>query len=90
MEKEEQTVQRGSEARQILQSQVFIDAFKSLADKYVYDFINSAEPDSQLRERIYIKAKVLEELRYELGIVEQRGVKAEVDIKNRRHRAAQK
>ena len=47
MEKEEQTVQRGSEARQILQSQVFIDAFKSLADKYVYDFLNSAEPDSQ-------------------------------------------
>ena len=59
MEKEEQTVQRGSEARQILQSQVFTDAFKSLADKYVYDFLNSAEPDSQLRERIYIRLKSL-------------------------------
>lgn len=87
MEELEQTVQRGKEARQILVSPVFVDAQQTLKDKYLKELLGSKTPAE--REELFFKIKVLGDVITEIGIVEQRGVKAEHDIKTRKRRATQ-
>ena len=82
----EQAVQRGESARQLLVSEVFVEAHKSLKDGYIRALL--ATQDRESRETVWLKIKVLEEVISELGIIEQNGVKADHDIKQRRRRAA--
>ena len=77
----EQAVQRGNEARQILINPVFVEAAAKLKQKYLDEIVKSAEADSGKRETAYLKAKVLDEVISELGIIEHGGVKADHDIK---------
>ena len=85
----EQTVHQGNAARQILVDPVFVDARQALKDRYLRELLDSTVADSAKRETAYLKIKVLEDVINELGIIEQRGVKAESDIKTRRRRASQ-
>ena len=82
----EQAVQRGNEARQILINPVFVEAAAKLKQKYLDEIVKSAEADSVKRESAYLKAKVLDEVISELGIIEQGGVKADHDIKARKRK----
>lgn len=81
----EQAVQRGDAARQLLVSPVFVEAHKRLKDGYVSKLL--AAQDKDARESLWLKIKVLEEVISEIGIIEQNGVKADHDIKQRRRRA---
>lgn len=81
----EQAVQRGDAARQLLESPVFEAAHKRLRENYVSDLLSSKDKD--VRESLWLKIKVLEEVISEIGIIEQNGVKADRDIKQRRRRA---
>lgn len=85
----EQTVQRGTEARQILASSAFTEARDRLMAKYTQGILGSGENDAASRERLYLKLKVLQEVVGELGIVEQHGMKAEHDLKTRKRRRAE-
>ena len=85
----EQTVQRGNSARQILVDPVFVEARQALKDKYLSELLNSKAGEGDKRETAYLKIKVLEDVLTELTIVEQRGVKADNDIKARKRRASQ-
>ena len=86
MDNLEQTVQRGNDARQILVSPVFVEAKQALKDKYLRELLMSDATDHATRESAYLKIKVLEDVVTELGIVEQRGVKADNDIKTRKRK----
>lgn len=86
MDNLEQAVQRGNEARQILVNPVFVEAKQALKDKYLRELLTSNESDAAVRESAYLKIKVLEDVVTQLGIVEQRGVKADNDIKTRKRK----
>lgn len=86
----EQTVQRGDEARQILNSPIFIDRVASLKAKYTNDMLRSNESDSIKREQLFMKIRVLDEIVDEIGITEQGGRKAEKDLKVRKARQTNK
>jgi len=86
MDNLEQAVQRGNEARQILVNPVFVEAKQALKDKYLRELLTSNESDAAVRESAYLKIIVLEDVVTQLGIVEQRGVKADNDIKTRKRK----
>lgn len=78
------TAELGKEARSILTMPAFEKAFNELSDKYRNALFRSKPEETALREQMYLKLKVLSEVKDELGIVEQAGVKADFDVKARR------
>lgn len=78
------TADLGREARSILTMPAFEQAFNSLSDEYKSALFKSKPEESALREQMYLKLKVLAEVKDALGIIEQSGVKADHDVKARR------
>lgn len=82
----EQEVQRGKDAKRLLDDPLFADVFGKLRQKYVNDITSSGEADSKLRESAYLKLNMLKDVETELRAIEGNGVVAEQTIVRRRKR----
>lgn len=82
----EQEVQRGKDAKRLLDDPLFAEVFGKLRQKYVNDITSSSEVDSKLRESAYLKLNMLKDVETELRAIDGNGVVAEQTIVRRRKR----
>ena len=71
----------GQEARKILDSDVFKDAMQTLADGYQTEWMNSEINDTERRETVFIKLRILAEFVNELQTVLETGQMADEQIR---------
>ena len=71
----------GQEARKILDSDVFKDAMQTLADGYQTEWMNSEINDTERRETVFMKLRILAEFVNELQTVLETGQMADEQIR---------
>jgi hypothetical protein len=71
----------GQEARKILDSDVFKDAMQTLADGYQTEWMNSETNDTERRETVFMKLRILAEFVNELQTVLETGQMADEQIR---------
>ena len=71
----------GQEAKKILDSNVFKDAMQTLADGYQTEWMNSEMNDTERRETVFMKLRILAEFVNELQTVLETGQLADEQIR---------
>jgi len=71
----------GQDARKILDSDVFKDAMQTLADGYQTEWMNSEINDTERRETVFMKLRILAEFVNELQTVLETGQMADEQIR---------
>jgi hypothetical protein len=71
----------GQEAKRILESEVFKDSMQTLSDGYMSEWVNSELGDTERRETVFVKLRILADFVNELQTVLQTGQLADEQIR---------
>ena len=79
----EQRLNRGSRAREVLENEVFIEAFSAIEQEYIEAWKTSPARDEEGRQRIWLYLKALEKVKTQLTQTMETG---QLAIKEMEHR----
>jgi len=66
-------IELGDKARSVVQNEAYQEAFKCIHDVYTQAFINTAENESDKREKAYMAIRMLEEVDAQLTSMMDKG-----------------
>lgn len=71
---------KGSEARDLLENPILVEAFDVLESEYLKAWRQSKPAEQDERERLWLAVAILEEIKRHLRVVVENGVMAKRDI----------
>ncbi len=79
-------IELGEKARSVVENETYKDAFVTVRNRYIESLINTAEGDTNVREKAYIAVRMLDEVESHLISVMDKGklAKQHLDKLNRR------
>jgi hypothetical protein len=80
----EQRLYLGDRAREVIENEVFVDAFTQIQNEVIEQWTNSPARDAEGRERLWTYLQMLKRLRAQLQQTMESGQLARIDLEHKR------